>query len=193
MIPKEIVSVGKKLSATTPLSGLHSIIGNVTLNEVNPEIFCISIPKKMDEKVASEFKKILKFDIPIIGQSSLNKNATIRLIRNSLDQFFILFEKASEVTGVMKSLEKYFYITEQSDAWVGIELSGKGSYSCLERICPLDLSTESFGVNTAVRTLMEHLNVLIIKTTEESFLLLSASSSAKSFLNAVETSAENIT
>ncbi len=183
----------KKLLPTTPLNGLHSVIGNVTLNEVTSEIFCISIPKKMDKKVASEFKRILKFDIPIVGQSSLNKNSTIRLIRNSLDQFFILFENASEVTGVIKSLEKNFYITEQSDAWVGIELSGKSSYSCLERICPLDLSTESFQVNTAVRTLMEHLNVLIIKTTEESFLLLSTSSSVQSFLNAVETSAENIT
>ena len=83
----------KKISPTTPLSGLHSVIGNVTLKEVNPEIFCISIPKKMDKKVTSEFKRILKFDVPIIGQSSLNKNSTIRLIKNSLDQFFILFEK----------------------------------------------------------------------------------------------------
>ncbi len=192
MIPKEIVSVDKKISPTTPLSGLHSVIGNVTLKEVNPEIFCISIPKKMDKKVTSEFKRILKFDVPIIGQSSLNKNSTIRLIKNSLDQFFILFEKNSEVAGVIKSLEKDFYITEQSDAWVGIKIFGKSSHNCLERICPLDLSAESFGVNTAVRTLMEHLNVLIIKTAEDSFLLLSASSSANSFLSAVETSAQNI-
>lgn len=192
MTPKEIVSVDREISITTPLSGHHSVIGDVTLNEVNPEIFCIFIPKKMDEKVAGEFKRILKFDVPIVGQSNLNKNSTIRLVRNSLDQFFILFEKDSEVAGVIKSLEKDFYITEQSDAWVGIEISGKSSHACLERICPLDLSTESFGINTAVRTLMEHLNVLIIKTAEDSFLLLSASSSANSFLSAVETSAQNI-
>ncbi|MED5531196.1 MAG: hypothetical protein VYA61_02395 [Pseudomonadota bacterium] len=182
----------REISITTPLSGHHSVIGDVTLNEVNPEIFCIFIPKKMDEKVAGEFKRILKFDVPIVGQSNLNKNSTIRLVRNSLDQFFILFEKDSEVAGVIKSLEKDFYITEQSDAWVGIEISGKSSHACLQRICPLDLSTESFGINTAVRTLMEHLNVLIIKTAEDSFLLLSASSSANSFLSAVETSAQNI-
>ena len=182
----------KKLSATTPLNGFHSVIGEVTLTEINPEILCISVPKEMEKKVNNEFKRVLKFNPPIVGQSSLSKNSTIRVIRNSLDQFFILFKNTSEVVQVMKSLEKYFYITEQSDAWVGIEISGKGSYSCLERICQLDLSGKSFGVNNAVRTLMEHLNVLIIKTSEESFLLLSASSSAKSFLDAVETSAKNI-
>ena len=182
----------KKLSPTVPLSKFHALIGNVTLTEVNPEIFCISIPKKMGKKVNSEFKKILKFNVPNVGQSSMNKKSTTRLIRNSLDQFFILFEKPSEVGAVIKSLEQSFYITEQSDAWVGITVSGESSYSCLERICPLDLSAESFPINTAVRTLMEHLNVLIIKTSEVSFLLLSASSSARSFLDSIETSAKNV-
>ncbi len=183
----------KKLSPTTPLDGFHTKIGGVSLTEVNPEIFCISIPKKMGKQIEKETKRILELNIPIVGQSSLNKSSNIRLIRNSIDQFFILFENSSDVSAVMKPLEKYFYITEQSDAWVGIKISGESSYSCLERICPLDLSSDAFAVNTAVRTLMEHLNVLIIKTSDASFLLLSASSSAKSFLDAVETSARNIT
>ena len=39
---------------------------------------------------------------------------------------------------------------------------------------------------------MEHLNVFVIKVTEENFILMSASSSALSFLEAIQTSAENI-
>ena len=69
-------------------------------------------------------------------------------------------------------LQKSFYITEQSDAWACIEISGSQIYNCLERICILDLCHSSFEINSATRTLMEHLNVFVIKVTEENFLLL---------------------
>ena len=183
----------RKPSPTTPLNGFQTVIGRITIKEVNSEIFCIAIPKTMENKINVEFKKILKLATPKVGQSSLDKGSMIRLIRNSLDQFFIIFDNTStKVDPVINSLEKSFYITEQSDAWVGIEISGMTAQSCLERICQLDLSAKSFSIGTAVRTLMEHLNVLIIKTSEEGFLLFSASSSAKSFLEAVETSARNV-
>ena len=44
----------------------------------------------------------------------------------------------------------------------------------------------------AARTVMEHLGVLILRTGEDDYLLLSASSSAKSFLHAVEVSLTNV-
>jgi sarcosine oxidase subunit gamma len=39
---------------------------------------------------------------------------------------------------------------------------------------------------------MEHLGVLILRSGDDEYLLLSASSSARSFLHAVETSLRNI-
>ena len=60
----------------------------------------------------------------------------------------------------------------------------------LERICPLDLHPDAFGVDHAARTVMEHLGVLIIRTGEEAYLLLSASSSAGSFQHALHLSME---
>ena len=39
---------------------------------------------------------------------------------------------------------------------------------------------------------MEHLGTIIIRTEQDTFLLLSASSSAGSFLHAVETSIRNV-
>jgi sarcosine oxidase subunit gamma len=44
----------------------------------------------------------------------------------------------------------------------------------------------------AQRTVMEHLGVLILRTGDDAFMLLSASSSAKSFLHALETSVANV-
>ena len=139
-------------------------------------------------------KKMLKTNPPKIGKSALNKEGSIRLIKNSVDQYFILFSNNfKNISKMISTLEKSFYITEQSDAWACIEISGSQTYNCLERICTLDLCHPSFEINSATRTLMEHLNVFVIKITEENFLLLSASSSAPSFLEAIQTSAENIT
>ena len=69
-------------------------------------------------------------------------------------------------------LEKSFYITEQSDAWACIDISGSQTHSCLERICTLDLSNSAYEINSATRTLMEHLNVFVIKVTEEKFYII---------------------
>ena len=179
---------------TTPLNGISQKIGNTSIKEVVFEIFCISIPKNMERNSNKELKKILKINPPKVGKSTLNKEGSIRLIKNSVDQYFILFSNNfKNIPNMISNLEECFYITEQSDAWACIEISGSQTYKCLERICSLDLSHSSFEINSATRTLMEHLNVFIIKTTEEKFLLLSASSSAPSFWEAIQTSAENIT
>ena len=182
----------KKLTTSTPLNGYEAIIGEVSLKESAPEIFSFSIPKKMQRNVNAIIKKLLKFEPLSIGQSVVNKSENIRLIRNSVDQYLILFENESEVNPIMGSLAQSFYTTEQSDAWAGVLISGKQAPLCLERICPLDLSEKAFPVGTAVRTLMEQLNVLIIKTGREDFTLFSGSSSAISFLEAIEISARNI-
>tara|TARA_B100000700_G_C14928098_1_gene800517 strand:- start:152 stop:709 length:558 start_codon:yes stop_codon:yes gene_type:complete len=179
---------------TTPLNGISQKIGNTSIKEVIFEIFCISIPKNIERTSIKELKKILKINPPEIGKSTLNNEGSMRLIKNSVDQYFILFSNNfKNIPKMISTLEKSFYITEQSDAWACIEISGPQTYSCLERICTLDLYHSSFEINSATRTLMEHLNVFIIKITEEKFLLLSASSSAPSFWEAIKTSAENIT
>ena len=84
------------------------------------------------------------------------------------------------------------YTTDQTDVWVALGLSGAARGAALERICPIDLHPDAFAVDDAARTVMEHLGVLILRTDADEYLLLSASSSARSFLHAVETSLRNI-
>ena len=81
----------KKLTTSTPLNGYEAIIGEVSLKESAPEIFSFSIPKKMQRNVNTIIKKLLKLEPLSIGQSVVNKSENIRLIRNSVDQYFILF------------------------------------------------------------------------------------------------------
>ena len=62
----------------------------------------------------------------------------------------------------------------------------------LERLCPLNLSIKIFAIGDVKRTVMDHLNVIIFRKTEKTFMLFSPSSSTGSFLKSIETCSRNI-
>ena len=112
----------------------------------------------------------------------------------SPDQWFALFqghdEPALELT--RSALGAHGYLTDQSDNWVALRLAGALAIPALERICPIDLHPRVFTAGTAARTVMEHLGSIIYCEEPNRYLLLSASSSAESFLHAVTTSIGNV-
>ena len=98
----------------------------------------------------------------------------------------------AETARIMREkLQGTGYTTDQTDAWVCLEISGPETILALERLCPLDIARFTDG--TAARTVMQHMGALIIRLSADRFLLLSARSSAASFLQAVETSYRNVT
>lgn len=82
-------------------------------------------------------------------------------------------------------------VTDQSDAWVAVDLDGALSRAALERICPIDLAPAAFGADAVARTVMAHLGV-IIRRRGPGFRLYSARSSARDFAHAIETSLRNV-
>ena len=56
-----------------------------------------------------------------------------------------------------------FYYSDQSDSWSITNISGDNTINALERICPLNLAIDSFKVNDAHRTSMEHIGVIILR------------------------------
>jgi heterotetrameric sarcosine oxidase gamma subunit len=84
-------------------------------------------------------------------------------------------------------------VTDQSDAWATVTVSGENACAVLERVCALDLSPALFPAGTAARTTMEHLNVIIaaLETTPK-FVLASPSSSAESFWHALATALDSV-
>ena len=92
----------------------------------------------------------------------------------------------------MKAVSGTAWATDQSDSYCLLRLEGARSREVLERICPLDLHPGAFALGAASRTAMEHLGVLLIREEAEQYLLMSARSSALSFLHAVQTSIQNI-
>ena len=109
------------------------------------------------------------------------------------DQIFSIIPQVDDPEkDLSKIIGNAAYITDQTDAWVVLEISGVTSRTALERICQVDLDPNIFKLNAMARTTMEHMATIIIRTDVDTFLLMSASSSAKSFLHAVELSAQHI-
>lgn len=82
-------------------------------------------------------------------------------------------------------------VTDQTGAWAIISVSGERALSVLERLCMLDLSDAAFPDLSSARTVMEHHAVTITRGGDV-YHLMTARSSARGFLHALETAAEGV-
>jgi sarcosine oxidase subunit gamma len=156
-------------------------------------VVSVALPLGGEAAAQKAIKAAFGSALPDVGKSRLSKD--VRLVRMSLDQGFVIFSHATPDAEpfVAKKLKGAAYTTDQTDVWTGLILSGAQARTVLERICPIDLHPQAFAINDAARTTMEHLGALIIRVGDDEYLLMSASSSAHSFLHAIETSIHNTT
>lgn len=182
-----------QLTAAPPLAGHDARYGDLRLHAPgNMALVSIALPFGGEDAALGAVKSAYGSDLPEVGKSATAKDGA-RLIRLGADLAFVLFQHGTPDANqvVQDKLRGAAYTTDQTDVWCALELSGKGARAVLERICPLDLHDSAFAVDDAKRTVMEHLGVIILRIGTNSWLLLSASSSAGTFLHAVETSIKN--
>ena len=181
------------LKITTPLNGYTKTINGLKIEEYQFEsLISLAIPLNGERKCKLNFKKTLGESIPNIEKSIVNKSGTLGF-RIGVDLLLVcITSNASLPKKTLVSLKTSFYITDQTGGWSGIRAQGERVIEMLERICPLNLSLKVFDIGDVKRTIMDHLNVIIFRETEKSFILFSASSSSGSFLKSIETSSRNI-
>ncbi len=183
------------LKAKTPLSNYKCETNKVKISAIEQkELFSLAIPLRGQKKAEIAIKTVFNCQIPSPGNCVVSRDHKLKILRLSSDQIFLYFghQNLDQIMSKLEQIKKSFYVTGQSDAWAGIKISGQNAITCLERICPIDLSIDAFGINFFARTAMEHLNTIIIRTKKTEFELFSASSSAESFLHAIKTSVQNI-
>lgn len=62
-------------------------------------------------------------------------------------------------TRVAPQIAQYAALTDQSDAWVTLDLIGADTAVVMARLVPIDLCPAAFGPGTCARTLLGHANV----------------------------------
>ena len=196
MTRREDVSVAETgLEALPILGGYNQRFGDFHLQERDDlAIVSLAIPLGGEAKATAALKDAYCVELPTTLSSVSNHRKT-RFIRTGQDQYFAIFGRASAFPEreVREALKDTVYTNDQSDVWVVLSLSGSSVRLALERICPIDLHNAAFPLGASARTVMEHMGALIIRDGDDSFLLMSASSSADSFLHAIETSIHNVT
>ena len=181
------------LTAEPALGGYARSFGEVTLTEaVELAIVSVAFPAGAEARGKKAIEASFGVAPPPVGKSTQSQDGA-QFIRLARDLMFVLFDHSTPDAGavVAERIGRAAYTTDQTDVWVGLEIAGPGTRVALERICPLDLHAGTFAVGNVARTAMEHLGAVILCTGPEAFLLLSASSSAASFLHMVEVSLVN--
>lgn len=182
------------LTARSPLGGIDRTHGTVALREApDTAIVSLAIPLGGEAAAFDAIRDAFGAEPPAVGMSCLSTDGTVWLIRLGGDQMLIMLAHPGTcpATLIAAQLGDAAYVTDQSDVWAVLEVSGTGTRSALERICPIDLHPDIFAPGQSARTAMEHLGAIIIRTGGDAFTLLSASSPARSFLEAVEVSIAN--
>ncbi len=183
------------LKAQTPLRGYSNRFGDTRLSELSDTaIYSIGLALETAPALKA-IKNSLGTDWPEPGKSASSTDGVYRLLGLQADQVFVLFSAATASDGQsqqLPNLGQNTYTTDQSDSWAGLYIEGLSAVAALERICPIDLHSSVFEIGRVTRTSMEHLAVIILHEAENRYLLLSPTSSAQSFLHALETSLQNV-
>ncbi len=184
-----------QLEAEPLLGRFQESFGETQLSELTElAIVSIAIPLDGEQAFKAALSGAYGAGMPEPGGSTLSSDGRTRFLWTARDQLFALFKdrSPSAAANMGKALDTTAYVTLQSDNWVALRLSGGKARTALERICPIDLHPSAFPEGHVARTMMEHMGTIILGDGTDKFLLLSASSSAKSFLHAVRTSLQNV-
>lgn len=77
-------------------------------------------------------------------------------------------------------------LTDQTDAWTSVTLSGDGAEDVLARLVPLDLSDRQFKRGHTARTQIQHMTGSVTRLGNDTFLLMVFRSMADTLLHDLE-------
>lgn len=187
------------LTAQTPLNGFSQSFDSIEVAELlGYSLVSMAIPADKKTTLKKHIKKAYKTDLPEVGKFTVSAVDNTHILGLQLEQNFLLFENSevynngNAVAHIQEKTKYAAYLSDQSDSWAMLTISGENARSALERICPIDLHPPTFGQFSVTRTAMEYLAVIIMQTGDNEFVLFSPRSSADSFLHMVLTSIENV-
>lgn len=152
----EHVTDGFQLQAKTPAEGLlPKSHGDLTLSELTPTRLTSVAPYRGHEGAVAAALG----GWPVAGQVVVIPGG--RVAWSGLRQAFVLDADVPDLPGAA--------VTDQSDAWTMVRLSGPGAIDAMARLCPLDLS--QLGHGRCARTLVNHMSALILSA-EDGFEIL---------------------
>ncbi len=165
-------------------------IGALTLREVSGRaIVSMAFAPAARDAVDSLCLSKLGASLPAVGGVSRAEDG-LTLLGLQYDQVWCVQQQSdkSDEKSLIAQLghPDSLYLTDQGDGWTTLALEGETVLAVLERLCPLDLDTRSFPVDSVSRTAMEHMGTVIVRTGDTAFEIMTPRSFTRSLVHAVE-------
>jgi heterotetrameric sarcosine oxidase gamma subunit len=167
-----------KLIERSPAAGLLPIQkGDLALEEITGVKITSFQPFKGQMKaVAAALKKATKLPAPDVVQSV--SAGAWRCVPAGFETWFVFGpEVLSSLPGAA--------LSDQSDGWAGLRLTGKAAPDVLARLVPLDLRNNAFPTDKSAKTMLNHM-ALIIDRRKDGFDLWVFRSMVKTAVHQIE-------
>lgn len=168
------------LTAKTPFEGLLPIeAGTVRLSEVTHEAITWVAPHKgQTAKVSRALDKQMGVDFP-----SPNTHAN-GVVWFGPGQALVCGAAIHAIPGAA--------VVDQSSAWAVCALEGAGAAEVLARLVPIDLRDAMFGEGAAARTLIGHMNCVLLRTGPDRYEMMVFRSMAATLVHEVTRAMEMV-
>lgn len=173
-----------KLLATTPCAGLlPRQVSTIEMSEVVLDRIYAVAPYRGQTKAASAALK---------EQIGLGLSAQGRALSNRRARVLWAGHRTWLVTADV-ALEGLAAVTDQSDAWAILRVSGPQVEDVLVRLVPLDLRAAHFKGGHTARTMLGHMTVSITRVGGDAFEVMAMRSMAGRLVHELERAAQGVT
>lgn len=165
-----------ELIAKSVLEGRSLTVGTVTLAEVDVGPITSIAVLTGGTKAVAKGLKALGLTMPEPNAFIERKGA--RIVWTGREQAFLI--------GADCPVQEGAALTDQSDGWAVLSVSGAGAVDALARWVPLDLRLTAFPVGKAMRTQLNHMNVVILRGGDHAFEIMVFRSMARTAWHEIE-------
>jgi len=149
------------LKATPAVGGLPETLGSVTLSLAGPALVTSIAPfpgADVNPALAT-----LGLTMPAAG--TMNAQGAARILWAGRDMAFLMGADAPDGLAAEAAL------TDQSDGWVWMHLSGADAAAVLARLTPLDLRDSALPVGAVARSMINHMQAIVLRPLPEVYEL----------------------
>ncbi|CCF20483.1 Sarcosine oxidase gamma subunit protein [Pseudorhizobium banfieldiae] len=150
---------------TLPLAGVHGGSASVRLTPAQPGER-ISLRARAEDVTA--LSQALGLDLPTRPKTSASANGRTALWLGP-DEWLVIGEAGSGLMRAAQELGVLHSAADVSHRNTAILVEGPGAAAAINAGCPQDLSLKSFPVGACTRTIFGKAEIVLLRTSEESF------------------------